>query len=79
MRIISLRPVGRGTTLAYLDLEVDGLRLFDIELRRASDGTLRAWAPQRGGRAVGAISVDLAKQVTQAAVAAMEGGSLVQS
>ena len=74
MRIISLRPHGWGTpTLAYLDVEVDGVKLFDVEVRRAADGTLRAWPPQYGKRRVAAISSDLARDITSAAMAAMEG------
>lgn len=74
MRITALRPQGRGTpTVAYVDIEIGGLKLYGIEIRHAVDGTLRAWPPLRGKHHIASISTALAHEITRAAMIAMKG------
>lgn len=73
MKILSIHPAPPGgTAVARLDVELPcGLKLHDLSLKRAADGTLRVWAPNAFGRRVAAFPPALAIQITTAAMAAL--------
>jgi hypothetical protein len=61
MRILSIRPAPPGgKVLATFDAEVlPGIRLFDLSLRRGTDGGLRVYAPNAFGRHTATFSTDI--------------------
>ncbi|MBS7535041.1 hypothetical protein KHC28_15410 [Ancylobacter sonchi] len=74
MKILSIRlaPPGSGT-LAHADIDVGGLRIFDVVIRRAADGSPRAFPSERGRKATVSFSIDLAQSITSAASSAIGG------
>jgi len=78
MKILSIHPAPPGgSAVARLDVELPcGLKLHDLSLKRAGDGSLRVWAPNAHGRRVAAFPPALAHQIVAAALAAM--GSRIQ-
>lgn len=76
MRILSIRPAPAGTAvLARADVEVAGLKIFDVVVRRAADGSLRAFPSERGRRATVSFGQDFANSIIRAALSAIEGNS----
>ena len=77
MRIISSRPCPWDErTVALVSIEFDSqLKLYDVAIRRAADGTLRAWPPRNNKGAVASISSDLARSIISAAMPVIEGGA----
>ncbi|MGU3495744.1 hypothetical protein ACLBXM_17020 [Xanthobacteraceae bacterium A53D] len=77
MRIISLRPAGRGTpTLAHFDVELTPhLRLHNLALKRTANGQLRSFAPACRGRHAASFHPELGEQITSAAAAAWEAAA----
>lgn len=76
MHVISARrPAAGSRALAVVDVDAGGLRVFNIEICRAADGRLRAWAPRYRGEHVAAFSTELADQIGRAALVALEGGA----
>lgn len=78
MRIISARPCFRDErTVATVDVEFDEhLKLYGITIKRAQDGSLRAWPPRGSGSAAAAsISAELARSIISAALPLVQGGA----
>ncbi|GAB4068010.1 hypothetical protein GCM10028812_24220 [Ancylobacter sonchi] len=76
MHIVSARRAAAGSrALAVVDVDAGGLRVFNIEICRGSDGRLRAWAPRHRGEHVAAFTVDVADKIGRAALAALDGGA----
>jgi len=52
LQIISIRPEppGRGSTIARFDVQLDGMRLFNLALKRTGNG-YRVFAPSAFGSA----------------------------
>ncbi|UOK70432.1 hypothetical protein [Ancylobacter polymorphus] len=74
MRLLAVRPSPPGTPLlGFVDVELGPVRLFGVEIRRATDGTLRAWPPKRGERRSAAIDPATAFEIATAAMAALGG------
>ncbi|MGU3493672.1 hypothetical protein ACLBXM_06475 [Xanthobacteraceae bacterium A53D] len=75
MRIISARPCFRDErTVATVDVAFDDhLKLYGITIRRAADGSLRAWPPKSGSNAAASISADLARTIIKAAMPLVGG------
>lgn len=53
MQILNVRPEppGRGNTLAHFDAQLDGLRLYNLALKRTANG-YRVFGPSAFGCAV---------------------------
>lgn len=82
MRILATRSHHRDErTLAIVDIELDDhLKLFGIAIRRAADGSFRAWPPKgTGSRDVMSIPSELAKSIISAAMPLIEGGASARS
>ncbi|TCK31228.1 hypothetical protein EV667_1334 [Ancylobacter aquaticus] len=76
MRILSIRPGPPGSAvLAHVDIEVAGLRIYDVVIRRAADGSLRAFPSERGRKATVSFGIEFAESITRAALPAIEGNS----
>ena len=75
MEIVSIRPLtGSGNSLARFDVQIGShLRLFNLVLKQGNDGRLRTYAPTIAGKHSASFHPELAQQITNAAVAAMEG------
>lgn len=69
MKIISIRsaPPG-GNTLARFDVQLDGMRLFNLQLKQTGSG-LRVFAPS----AFGSAAVTFTPEVSAALVALVTG------
>lgn len=79
MRILSIRPLQGVGAEARFDVEInEHLRLFGLLLKRTANG-LRTHAPHSCGKHTASFHPTLAKQITAAAVAALEGCSHVGS
>jgi hypothetical protein len=63
------RDYAGGSIVARFDLQVDGMRVFNIELRRSQRGELRAYAPSPNSRRIvmfdKATELDLIAQAQQ--------------
>ncbi|MCB4767843.1 hypothetical protein LGR54_04440 [Ancylobacter sp. Lp-2] len=70
MKIIGIRPAEPGgSDLARLDVETsDGIKLYDLTLKRTPDGALRLWAPNAFGRRCAAIPTRIADALAADAV-----------
>ncbi|MDQ0348388.1 hypothetical protein [Ancylobacter vacuolatus] len=76
MHVISTRRAAVGSrALAIVDVDAGGLRVFNVEICRGSDGRLRAWAPKIRGEQVAAFAPDIADKIGRVALAALEGGA----
>ncbi|MCB4771178.1 hypothetical protein LGR54_21440 [Ancylobacter sp. Lp-2] len=76
MKILSIRPAPPGSgTLAHADIDVGGLRIFDVVIRRAADGSLRAFPSERGRKATVSFGIEFAQSITRAAEPAIGGSS----
>ena len=72
IQIIAVRP-GRNV-LARVDVQIGPhLRMFNLLLRRARDGSLRIFAPNASGKHCASFHPELATQITRAAEAALKG------
>ncbi|TCN42415.1 hypothetical protein EV665_112150 [Shinella granuli] len=72
MKILSLRPAppGSGKLVARLDVQMDGLRLYNLSLKQTGCG-LRVFAPSAFGSAVATFTHE-----TSAALIALAMGEL---
>lgn len=71
MHIISIRPERPGgNTLARFDVQLDGMRLFNLALKRTGSG-LRVFAPSAFGGAVVTFTPE-----TSAALVALATGEM---
>lgn len=72
MHIISIRPAppGSGSVLARFDVQLDGLRLYNLSLKQTGVG-LRVFAPSAFGSAVATFTHE-----TSAALIALAVGEL---
>lgn len=79
MHITNLRRMPAGSrALAHFDLQLtEHVRLYDLAIKRGSNGGLRVWAPHSGARHVASFSPDLAIEITRAAEAALEANAHV--
>lgn len=74
MRILETRPVPAGTAvLAHVDIDVGGFRIYDVVVRRAADGSLRAFPSERGRKATVSFGTEFAESIIRAALPAIEG------
>lgn len=73
MKILAIRPAPPGgRDIARLDVELEnGVRLFELQVRQAHDGTHRVWAPHAFGRRAASLPIDITNQISSAAVAAI--------
>lgn len=68
MQIIAIRPrTGGGNTIAHLDVQMDGLRLFNLALKKTASG-YRVFAPSAFGSSVATFTRDIASQIIDAAL-----------
>lgn len=73
MEIISIRPErSGGNTIARFDVQLDGMRLFNLALKRTGSG-LRVFAPSAFGGAVATFTPE-----TSAALIALATGEMHQ-
>ena len=65
MKILSIRPEppGRSNTLARFDVQLDGLRLYNLALKQTGAG-LRVFAPSAFGAAVATFTQETAEALT---------------
>ncbi|MER9032412.1 hypothetical protein [Mesorhizobium sp. M0674] len=78
MNIIAIRPAAGPKTLAYFDLEIGGhLRIYNLILRRNTEGKLRTVAPQACGKHAVTFLPKFAEQISQAAAAALRAAAHV--
>ncbi|MEW9617440.1 hypothetical protein AB3G45_26890 [Shinella sp. S4-D37] len=69
MKIISIRPAGPGgKTLARFDVQLDGMRLFNLSLKQTGVG-LRVFAPS----AFGSAAVTFTPEISAALIALAMG------
>ncbi|WP_028748012.1 hypothetical protein [Rhizobium mesoamericanum] len=74
MEIVNLRPPYRPQDEALFDLQFGpNLRIFNLALRRFSDGRYRVLAPNAFGKHSASFTPELAIEITKAALAAMGG------
>jgi hypothetical protein len=80
VRILSIVPcptyadTERFPCVARFDVEVEGrLRLYNLRLLRAPDGTHLTYAPSAAGKRCATFTPDFAKELTAAAMAALGG------
>ena len=73
MRILSIRPAPPGgTDLARFDAETpEGIRLFNLSLKRGADGVCRVWAPCAFGQRVATFPASIVDTIAAAALAAL--------
>jgi hypothetical protein len=68
MRILSIRrPSDGGNTLARFDVQLDGMRLYNIALKRTGSG-LRVFAPSAFGSAAVTFTPETATAIIEAAM-----------
>lgn len=68
MQIIAIRPrIGGGNTIAHIDVQMDGLRLFNLALKKTGSG-YRIFAPSAFGSSVATFTRDTASQIVDAAL-----------
>ena len=74
MQLLSIRPEppGRGNTLARFDVQMDGLRLYNLALKQTSGGH-RVFAPSAFGSSAATFTHE-----TSAALVALALGELGQ-
>lgn len=72
MQILNVRPEpsGRGNTLARFDVQMDGMRLFNLALKQTANG-YRVFAPSAFGGAVATFTPETAMALTAAALGEM--------
>lgn len=69
MKILSIRPdPGGGNVLARFDVQMDGMRLFNLSLKRTGAG-LRVFAPS----AFGSAAITFTPEISEALVALAVG------
>lgn len=74
MRILDIQPQYGPSAIACFDVELsEHLRLYNLVLRRTPDGRTRTYAPNAAGKHVATFHPILAQQITDAAVAALNG------
>ena len=75
MRILRIEAGSASSgALARVDVAIGGVRLKGLLLKRNARGEYRIFAPNLGGRAVADFDLELAAEITVAAVAALGGG-----
>lgn len=70
MRILDIRPepIGGGSAIARFDAEITPeIRMFNIKLVRANNGTMRVYAPSAFGTNVATFAPELAADLVAAA------------
>ncbi|APO75108.1 hypothetical protein AM571_CH02299 [Rhizobium etli 8C-3] len=76
MEIHNLRPAAGRNERAIFDVQIGPhLRLYSLTLKEGPDGRLRTFAPKAFGKHAASFHPELAQQITNAAVAAMNGGA----
>jgi hypothetical protein len=76
MRILSIRSLEGPGAIARFDVELsEHVRLYSLLLRKSPDGRMRTYAPNSCGKHVASFHPIIAKQITDAAVAALGGGT----
>jgi len=72
MQIIALRPAppGRGNTIAHFDVQLNGLRLFNLALKKTAAG-YRVFAPSAFGSSVATFTHETASALIDAALGEM--------
>lgn len=77
MEIHNIRPVADGSReRAIFDAQIGPhLRLFSLVLKEGPDGKLRTHAPKTRGKHSASFHPLLAQEITNAAVAALNGGA----
>lgn len=72
MKILAIRPEppGRTNTLARFDVEMDGIRLFNLALKRTGAG-LRVFAPSAFGSAAATFTHETSAKLIAAAMGEM--------
>ncbi|CAN7313052.1 hypothetical protein LJR251_001627 [Rhizobium rhizogenes] len=76
MEIHNLRPAAGTNERAIFDVQLGPhLRLFNLTLKESPDGRLRTFAPKAFGKHAASFHPELAQQITNAAVAAINGGA----
>lgn len=79
MRILSLRrPFEGGNTIARFDIQLDGLRLYNVALKRTSAG-LRVFAPSAFGAATVTFTPETATAIIEAAMGEITLGQTTAS
>lgn len=74
MKILSLRrPFEGGNTIARFDVQLDGLRLYNIALKRTGAG-LRVFAPSAFGAAAVTFTPETATAIIEAALGEIARG-----
>ncbi|WP_064692010.1 hypothetical protein [Rhizobium aegyptiacum] len=80
MEIHNLRPAAGTNERAIFDVQIGPhLRLYNLVLKESPDGRLRTFAPKVFGKHAASFHPELAQQITNAAVAAMNGGAAYDS
>jgi hypothetical protein len=72
MQVLNVRPdpSGRGSTVARFDVQMDGMRLFNLALKQTANG-YRVFAPSAFGGAVATFTHETATALTAAALGEM--------
>lgn len=72
MHIISFRPEtpGRGNTLARFDVQLDGMRLFNVALKQTASG-YRVFGPSAFGSSAVTFTPETASALVAAAIGEM--------
>lgn len=79
MKILSLRrPLEGGNTIARFDLQLDGLRLYNIALKRTGAG-LRVFSPSAFGAAAVTFTPEFATAIIEAAMGEITLGQTTAS
>ncbi|WP_197435899.1 hypothetical protein [Agrobacterium vitis] len=74
MKIISIRPdPGGGNTLARFDVQLDGMRLHNVALKKTASG-YRVFAPSAFGAATVTFTPEIATALVEAAIGEMPLG-----
>lgn len=72
-------PNGGARTIARFTVDIGGVRLFGLLLRRKPDGTLRIAAPNLAGQHSATFEKHLSEKITTAAVSALKGGHIARN
>ena len=68
MRVIEVRPsTGGGATVARFDVQLEGMRLFNLALKHGPSG-YRVFAPSAFGDAVATFTPETAEALISAAI-----------
>jgi hypothetical protein len=75
MNISNVRHEAGRSLIARFDLEVDGIRVYDMELRRNGDGHLRVYAASPGSKRIVTFDRTVAEAIITEAQRALGGPS----